>query len=114
MLGPQVVDVDGQTQLSIRAFRPLDAQVAVLDLATGAATPMHNIDRNGLFELRFPLRSEPFAYRLLVQDAGGHSFDLEDPYRFPFLLTEFDLYLFNEGNFFGCYEKLGAHLRTIV
>ncbi len=114
VLGPHLVEVDGVAQLSVRAFRPLDENVSVLDPATGEQTPMVCVDPNGFYEARFPERSSPFAYRLVVTDATGAQFDLEDPYRFPFLLTEFDLYLFNEGNFFGCYEKLGSHFRTVV
>ena len=33
----------------------------------------------------------------------------EDPYRFPSIFTEEDLYLFNQGNHHRIYEKLGAH-----
>ena len=36
-----------------------------------------------------------------------------DPYDFEPLLSDMDLHLFNEGNHFDIYEKLGAHLRTI-
>ena len=36
-----------------------------------------------------------------------------DPYAFPPLLSDDDLYLFNEGNQFQIYEKLGAHLREV-
>ena len=32
-----------------------------------------------------------------------------DPYRFPSIFTEEDLYLFNQGNHHRIYEKLGAH-----
>ncbi len=113
ILGPHVVATDAGPALAVRAFRPLDAQVRLLDLESGARTEMTCIDPAGFFEALFPGRSEPFAYRLCVVAPDGREVELEDPYRFPFLLTEFDLYLFNEGNFFGCYEKLGAHFRTI-
>ena len=33
--------------------------------------------------------------------------------RFPFQLTEFDLYLMGEGRHYDTYEKLGAHLKTV-
>ena len=36
-----------------------------------------------------------------------------DTYAFPFLLTEFDLYLMGEGRHYDAYEKLGAHLKTV-
>ena len=113
VLGPHVVASGQGEALEIRVFRPLDESVFVLDPATGERTAMQRVHEVGIFEALFPGRSEPFAYRIVAVDKEGHEFDLEDPYRFPFLLTEFDFYLFNEGNFFGCYEKLGAHLRTV-
>lgn len=113
VLGPHVVVRDGVSLVSIRVFRPLDADVAVFEPKARRSTPMQRIDPNGFFEAQFPERSEPFSYRLLITTPAGDEIDLEDPYRFPFLLTEYDTYLFHEGNFFGCYEKLGAHFRTI-
>ena len=75
---------------------------------------MQRVDEGGFFEAIFTGRSAPFAYRIIVVDPAGQEFELEDPYRFPFMITEYDLYLYNEGNFFGCYEKLGAHFRTVA
>ena len=112
VLGPHLVEVGGKTQVAVRAFRPLDARVVVHEFATGARTEMNCTDAGGFFEALFD-RAEPFAYRLIVIDDADEEFELEDPYRFPFLLTEFDLHLYSEGNFFGCYEKFGAHFRTI-
>ena len=34
---------------------------------------------------------------------------MEDPYRFPPMLSDFDLYLLGEGNHLRLYDKLGAH-----
>ena len=34
---------------------------------------------------------------------------MEDPYRFPPVLSDFDLYLLGEGNHLTLYDKLGAH-----
>ena len=113
VLGPHAVAVDGADALAIRVFRPLDERVIIKQLSSGTRTEMRRIDPAGFFEAIFPGSSEAFGYRLIVLDAAGGEFELEDPYRFPFLLTDYDLYLFNEGNFFKCYEKLGAHFRTI-
>ena len=113
ILGPHAVTVDGADALAIRVFRPLDERVIIKQLAGGTRTEMRRVDPVGFFEAIFPGSSEAFGYRLIVLDAAGGEFELEDPYRFPFLLTDYDLYLFNEGNFFKCYEKLGAHFRTI-
>jgi 1,4-alpha-glucan branching enzyme len=113
VLGPHVISLDGKESLAVRAFRPLDQRVHVLNLATDERTEMQLVHEAGLFEAIFQDQVEPFAYRLIVQDETESLFDLEDPYRFGFLLTEYDLYLFNQGNFHDCYEKLGAHFRTV-
>lgn len=113
VLGPHIVSPNGKSAVSIRAFRPLDARVLVKVLATGDRVEMVRIGDEGFFEAILPGQTALFAYRLVVVDGDGNEVELEDPYRFPWSLTDYDLYLFNEGNFFGCYEKLGAHFRTV-
>ncbi|MCC6166402.1 MAG: 1,4-alpha-glucan branching protein GlgB [Caldilineaceae bacterium] len=113
ILGPHVVTGEGGEQVVIRAFRPLDARVDVLDLTTGARTPMVRVHELGFFEASFPGRTTPFAYRLVVIDPRGHEFELEDPYRFGPMLTDYDLFLFGEGNLIYSYEKLGAHFHEV-
>src|SRR5262249_51647963 len=39
----------------------------------------------------------------------NHAVEFEDAYRFPPILSEFDLYLLGEGNHLQLYDKLGAH-----
>jgi 1,4-alpha-glucan branching enzyme len=112
VLGPHLVEEQGVGILSIRAFRPLDQSVEVVE-ADGRRTPMQKIDPAGFFEARLSHHSAPVAYQLAVYDAAGHEYLLDDPYRFPPLLTDYDLYLFGEGNFLYIYEKLGAHPRTV-
>ena len=48
------------------------------------------------------------AYRLRAR-YGDRQVEIEDPYRFPPLLSDFDLYLLGEGTHMHPYEKLGAH-----
>ena len=114
MLGPHVVTVKGKETFVIRAFRPLDASIEVLEVATGKRTPMVKVHPAGLFEAVFPRRKAPFAYRFIVIDPAGSEHDLEDPYRFTdWFLTDYDVYLHGEGNFFDSYAKFGAHFRVI-
>ena len=106
--------VKGKEAVVVRAFRPLDAEVYVLELATGKRTPMEKVHPAGFFEVVFTRRKSLFAYRLIVADGAGHEYELEDPYRFvDWLLTDYDIYLHGEGNFFDSYTKLGAHSRVI-
>ncbi len=113
VLGPHEVSVQGRAVPAIRAFRPLDEAVFVLDIAGGERTPMRRIDPAGFFEAVLEGRSQPFAYRLIAVDPMGVEHELEDPYRFPLVLTDYDLYLFGEGNLLYSYDKLGAHFVTL-
>jgi 1,4-alpha-glucan branching enzyme len=113
VLGPHRVEIDGRSELVVRAFRPLDDRVVVLDIATGARTELTCVDRAGFFEGVIPGAQEPFAYRICVADPQGDEYELEDPFRFrAWLLTDFDIYLHGEGNFFDSYTKFGAQFRT--
>ena len=57
-----------------------------------------------------PVRPGFFPYRLSVTLHDGRTYVTEDPYRFPPVLTDYDLHLFSEGNHFRLYDKLGAHI----
>ena len=56
---------------------------------------------------------KPNAYRLSFTFADGNRFDTLDPYAFPRVLSDYDLYLFGEGTHYLKYEKLGAHVREV-
>jgi 1,4-alpha-glucan branching enzyme len=100
-------DADGR--LRVRAFVPDAQAVGVVDVATGRTLAWLACEHPaGLFSGRVPLRRKRFAYRLRARWADGeHVF--EDPYRFPPVLGELDLWLFNEGRHLRPYERLGAH-----
>ena len=89
----------------VRAYLPSALGVAVLDEA-GNETALDRIDPVGLFAGE--VKPKGGAYRLRA-DFGGAKVDLEDPYRFPPVLTDFDLHLLGEGTHLNAYEKLGAH-----
>ena len=113
ILGPHMLSNADKQSLVIRAFRPLDSRVFILDLENGQRTEMVRVQESGFFEATFSDRQQSFPYRLILVDAQGNEFDLEDPYRFPFLLGELDIYLHGEGNLLESFEKLGAQFRTI-
>ena len=54
---------------------------------------------------REPDRRVPVA----GHEPGGHVAEIDDPYRFGRILSDFDMYLFGEGNHTRIYDKLGAH-----
>jgi 1,4-alpha-glucan branching enzyme len=71
----------------------------------------------GFFEALLPSNQAsapaPSSYRIQARTHHGEPFEVYDPYAFPCVLTEFDLYLMGEGRHFDTYEKLGAHLITL-
>ena len=113
VLGPHTIDIEDKERLVIRAFRPLDEQVFVVNIKSGKRTPMERVHPLGFFEAVFPRRRNSFPYRLIVADPEGNEYELEDPYRFPLQLSEFEIYLHGEGNYTESYTKLGAHFTTI-
>lgn len=116
VLGPHVVEDAGRKLLTVRAFFPDSAQVWLIDKAQeGGPRPMRRIHPAGLFEAICPGDPipSPDRYQLQVTDPAGNPVVLHDPYAFPPLLTEFDLYLLGEGRHWKSYDKLGAHRRTV-
>jgi len=89
----------------VRVFLP-DAR-RVVAVGEHGERELPRIDDAGLFAGPF---DDPH-YRLRAQ-FGDNEVELEDPYRFPPLLSDYDLYLLGEGNHLRLYEKLGAHPLT--
>ena len=113
-LGMHVVLSEGKESLVVRAFRPLEAAVSVIDVESGRRFPMQRIHPSGLFAVYFLQRQAPFVYRLLIEDDAGNQHEIEDTYRFhEDWLTDFDLHLHGEGSFLHSFDKLGAHLRVV-
>ena len=112
VLGPHAVSVDDAPAVAVRAFRPQAAAVWVLE-ADGTRTAMTCVHEAGFYEAILPGRPADLAYRLVVADADGNEQTLEDPYRFPPQLTDYDLHLLGEGNSLYSYEKMGAQICEI-
>ncbi|HTR86941.1 MAG TPA: hypothetical protein VMI56_20845, partial [Reyranella sp.] len=99
-------------EVVVRTFQPQAAHVRVVDAASGeVVAELERVHPAGFFAGRTG-RSERFRYRLR-RDAAGRTVEFEDPYRFPPVLGELDLYLWAEGRHLRAYEKLGAHAREI-
>jgi 1,4-alpha-glucan branching enzyme len=120
VLGPHVED----GARVIRAFHPAAIAIDVRIVSTGERRPMRPRSPAGVFELELtpadgpgPARgsraSEPDRdwpdYRLRFAFPDGHDVEIDDPYRYGRLLTDFDLHLLSEGTHFRVHEKLGAH-----
>jgi 1,4-alpha-glucan branching enzyme len=110
VLGPHQLSssADGSAW-ELRAFLPHATKAEVVH--SGGVVPMEAIHSDGLFEAQ--LTRDPGAYRLRITDHQGRVSEVEDPYRFPPLLTDFDLHLYNEGTHYESYRTLGAHVQTV-
>ena len=98
---------------SMRAFLPGAAQVAVLDAATGAARgSLVRRHEDGFFEGTLQT-SGRFVYRLHVRWADGSEAIIDDPYRFPPVLGDLDVWLLGEGSHLRPFEVLGATQRVM-
>lgn len=119
ILGAHPLEIPSQTgnaqkAVAVRAFLP-EAQAAwvIADDNPKIPSPMEKLHPDGFFETIFKDRRELFSYQLRVLDHGGQTSQFIDPYTFPPVLTDFDLYLIGEGSHYRKYEKLGAHPREI-
>ena len=117
ILGLHRVAADGvataQAGVVIRAFRPLDRQLFIYLYDRTQRVPMVRTNPAGFFEQFLPGVAETARYHLILVDGAGQEHEIEDPYRFGFYLTDYELYLHGEGNFFQSYCKLGAQMRTV-
>ncbi len=110
LLGPHPA---GDGALSIRVFRPSARSASVVLGGSGEAIPMNRLRDEGFFEATIPAPAEAPGYRVEVVTYEGERETFVDPYAFPPVLTDYDLYLFSEGRHLESYEKLGAHPHAI-
>jgi 1,4-alpha-glucan branching enzyme len=101
---------DEQPLCVVRVLEPDAEQVTVYwedaDRPTATLAQLHDL---GLFEGRIPYRRPLEPYRLKVRYRNGVELTKHDPYFFAPQLTDFDFYLFGQGNHYRIYYKLGAH-----
>jgi 1,4-alpha-glucan branching enzyme len=89
----------------VRAYLPDAQQVSVIE-SGGEEHPLTRIHPAGLFEGRAEAVDRPYRLRARY---GNRAVEFEDAYRFPPVLSDFDLHLLGEGKHLRAYEKLGAH-----
>ncbi len=106
VLGPHA----GPAGVEVRAFLPGALGVAIV--TEGAPPrPMARVHGDGFWEGALPVPAP--RYRLRVDYPLGHTVEIEDPYRFPPTLSDFDLHLLGEGTHYRLYDRLGAHPVTL-
>jgi 1,4-alpha-glucan branching enzyme len=100
----------------VRAYQPAARGIDLRLVATGATLPMTRRDAAGLYELRIDDAAGPGAlpdYRLRITYPGSHVVEIDDPYRYGRVLTDYDLHLLGEGTHYRAFEKLGSHRITV-
>ena len=88
----------------VRVFLPDAERVAIVD-EQGHESDLQRIHDIGLFEGRLANGSPRYRVRASY---GERQVEIEDPYRFPPILSDLDLYLLGEGTHMQLYDKLGA------
>lgn len=95
--------------LVVRAFLPEALSVEVVDSKSNkSVTKLNSVDKAGLFEGKLGNRRNTFNYQLRVS-YKNETLVVEDPYRYPSLISNEDLYLFCEGTHEKTYQWMGAH-----
>ncbi len=93
----------------LRVCRPHAEEVVLL--GEKGSVPLSKVDPRGLFEWRG--KTAPVRPVHLRISEGGNVFEIVDPYSLPPILTEQELYLFNEGRLLEAYRTLGSHPTSV-
>ena len=109
LLGAHPLKGETGPAVVVRALLPGARSVTVLDLDPDAEIETRRINDQGLFEAVLPGKKEIRPYRLRVDFGTNVPATFYDCYSFSPVLSEDDLYLFNQGNQYRIYDKLGAH-----
>lgn len=117
VLGAHLVEAGGTTMVSIRAFLPLAERAWVVrpqqdgdEHEAKEAGELVRQPGTDFFEAQFPGQAEIFPYEICTEDKDGVVRQFRDPYSFLPVLGDLDLLLFNQGNHYRTYEKLGAQV----
>jgi len=111
VLGMHSCGVDG---VVVRTFNPAAKTVWLEPVGEARErVAMQRIHPDGLFQVQLKECTDFFTYRLTVCCPGANDIALDDPYSFPPVLSDFDLWLFSEGNHHTIHEKMGAHKMSV-
>ncbi|MBI1750880.1 MAG: 1,4-alpha-glucan branching protein GlgB [Acidobacteria bacterium] len=115
VLGPHRVKRGAEEAVAIRAFLPRARDLRILYDEISDPLPAERVHPDGFFEAVMipPDKHALLRYHLRITHFNGATEEVDDPYAFPPLLTDFDLHLIGEGTHFEKYEKLGAHVRQV-
>jgi len=109
VLGPH----DTAAGLAIRVFRPHTRGIELIVEGGAQIRQFDRVQVEGVYEIVVAgAARDDFDYRLRLLWPDGSSSEIDDPYRYGPVLTDFDLHLLGEGTHVQAFNKLGA--RTIT
>ena len=102
---------------TVRFILPWAAEARIAIKGVAKVADGVKLRPEGFFEASWPSNQTtapaPASYKISGLTHYGDPFEIYDAYAFPFLLSEFDLYLMGEGRHYDTYDKLGAHIVTL-
>lgn len=103
---------NGNKSWLIRVMEPDAQEVKVFwdSQDEDKAISLEKIHPKGLFEITMPPLPQFQPYRLKIRYKDGNEHVRYDPYYFSPQFTDYDRFLFGQGNHHQIYRKLGAHL----
>ncbi|MGC8506175.1 MAG: 1,4-alpha-glucan branching protein GlgB [Thermoplasmata archaeon] len=114
--GKRVSDVLGRFRVDGRKSRISTLADAVgevyIHLSNGTKMRMNKTDLPDIYEIFVDDSLLEENYRISFKDESGNLISHIDPYSFRSTLSDFDIYLFKEGDLIRSYYSLGAHLET--
>lgn len=98
-------------EVKIRVYNPNSKSVKAREIGNNKEYSLSLVDERGLFECTIAEKNETFKYELIHTTREGITYTTLDPYVFWPTVSDYDLYLFNQGNHHRIYEKLGGHIK---
>jgi len=98
----------GNGHTVVRAFLPWAKEAATLDLRDESKNYPMSRTPEGLFQAR--IEGGFFDYKIRAVGNSGDVSEFYDPYSIPPVISEQDLYLWNEGTCRRAYRFMGAHV----
>ena len=110
LLGAHPISNEDKEGIVVRAYIPGAKSITIEDLDPEKEIVASRLHRKGLFEAIIKDAKKIIPYHLKVDFGIGKITRFYDCYSFLPVLSDYDLYLFGQGNNFKIYEKLGAHI----
>ncbi len=113
ILGMHEIEHNGKPALVVRVLNPQAKAVTVIDVKKGSEYPLQKIHEDGFFEGIIKGRKKWFSYMLRFTNHNDTQWETYDPYSFEPQISEYDSFLFAQGNHYEIYKKLGANFATV-